>query len=71
VSRTELSTPGERARTDLLMSKTVVAADPNEPVSSCATDVPVETWTESWSRMTGSPPTLSVDVWFIVDFAKA
>jgi hypothetical protein len=38
---------GARAHTELLMSKAVVAADPNDPVCPAQTDVPVDTWTES------------------------
>jgi hypothetical protein len=41
---------GARAHTDLLMSKAVVAADPNGPVCPAQSDVPVETWTESWQE---------------------
>src|SRR4051794_35491545 len=41
---------GARAHTELLMSKAVVAADPNDPVCPAQTDVPVETWTESWQE---------------------
>jgi hypothetical protein len=41
---------GARAHTDLLMPKAMVAADPNDPVCPAQTDVPVETWTESWQE---------------------
>jgi hypothetical protein len=41
---------GARAHTELLMSKAAVAADPNDPVCPAQTDVPVESWTETWQE---------------------